>query len=192
MEVAAEGEAADPVGVDDSQVEVVVPSAEVSVGPSVPVMAAGVRSWLGSRGGDGAAGAVVWSAAAVARRETGGAATPAAPAAVVGTSGLVASAAAVPAASGTDAPTAAVVVSPAASAVGDPIGDFIRIFIGDGTASNPNGGLLIGNGYSWTAASCTGVAACDGGNGGLIGSGGNGWNGGNGGNAGWIGNGGDG
>lgn len=83
--------------------------------------------------------------------------------------------------------------SASASVVGaGPVADFLRIFFGNGTADNPNGGLLIGDGYSWTAESCTGVQACTGGNAGLIGSGGSGWNGGAGGSAGWIGNGGDG
>ncbi|MCB1292347.1 MAG: hypothetical protein KDB45_12680 [Mycobacterium sp.] len=73
-----------------------------------------------------------------------------------------------------------------ANAIGD-----LWLF-GDGTADHPDGGILIGNGYSWTASSCPGTTACVGGNGGLIGSGGNGYNGGNGGSAGWFGNGGDG
>ena len=79
----------------------------------------------------------------------------------------------------------------AAAAVGsDPISSFIRVFIGNGTADNPNGGLLIGNGFSWTVESCVNPGGCTGGNGGLIGSGGNGFNGGSGGNAGWFGHGG--
>ena len=56
--------------------------------------------------------------------------------------------------------------------------------VGDGTATNPNAGLLFGNGFSYDATTCTGGTACNGGNGGLLfGSGGNGFNGGNGGNA---------
>lgn len=59
--------------------------------------------------------------------------------------------------------------SASASVVGaGPVADFLRIFFGNGTADNPNGGLLIGDGYSWTAESCTGVQACTGGNAGLI------------------------
>ena len=87
--------------------------------------------------------------------------------------------------------------SPQASSVGsattDPMADLIRHFIGDGTADNPNAGILFGNGYSYTGyeGACT-SGACDGGNGGLIGNGGNGFNGGNGGAAGWFGHGGDG
>ena len=88
------------------------------------------------------------------------------------------------------------IVSPQASATGalvnDPVADFIRIFVGDGTATNPNGGLLIGSGYSRTAQTCTGTVACTGGNGGLLGSGGSGYHGGDGGNAGLFGSGGDG
>ncbi|TXI37833.1 MAG: hypothetical protein E6Q56_09940, partial [Mycobacterium sp.] len=169
---------------EDVEAEAVAAEApSMTAAPEVPPVASPISSWLGSRNG-GAPEAVAWSAAAVARRDTGGSAPAVQPAAVVGTAAVVPAAV---------EPTALTVVSPAAaSAVGDPISDFIRIFIGDGTASNPNGGLLIGNGYSWTALTCTGVAACTGGNGGLIGSGGNGWNGGDGGNAGWIGNGGNG
>lgn len=65
-------------------------------------------------------------------------------------------------------------------------------FIGDGTAESPNAGILMGNGYSYDAQTCTNGRVCDGGNGGLIGNGGNGYNGGSGGSAGWFGNGGDG
>ena len=71
-------------------------------------------------------------------------------------------------------------------------GSILRIFVGNGTADNPNAGVLLGNGFSYTASSCTGGTACNGGNGGLIGSGGNGYNGGTGGSAGWFGNGGNG
>lgn len=67
-----------------------------------------------------------------------------------------------------------------------------RLF-GDGTAENPDAGLLYGNGFSWDALSCTGTAACHGGNAGLLGgSAGHGFNGGNGGDAGLFGRGGDG
>ena len=91
----------------------------------------------------------------------------------------------------TAAPSAARVVAP-----GDPStsnwqpGSILRFFAGNGTADNPNGGILIGNGYSWTVDTCAGT--CDGGRGGLVGSGGNGFGGGNGGSAGWFGNGGNG
>lgn len=67
-----------------------------------------------------------------------------------------------------------------------------RLF-GDGTAENPNAGLLFGNGFSWEADTCNGTTACHGGNAGFFGgSGGNGWNGGNGGSAGLFGRGGNG
>ena len=89
-------------------------------------------------------------------------------------------------------PTAALgVQSPAAAAVSDPVSDFIRIFVGDGTPDNPNGGILLGSGYSWRSETCQ-LGPCNGGNGGLIGNGGNGFRGGNGGNAGWFGVGGNG
>ena len=68
-------------------------------------------------------------------------------------------------------------------------GAVLRVFIGNGTAENPNGGLLIGNGYSWTADTCP-TGSCTGGNGGLVGNGGAGYNGGDGGQAGWFGRGG--
>ena len=68
----------------------------------------------------------------------------------------------------------------------------LGLLVGNGTAEHPNGGILVGNGYSWTAATCTGSSSCAGGNGGIIGNGGNGYNGGDGGSAGWFGNGGHG
>ncbi len=72
-------------------------------------------------------------------------------------------------------------------------GSVIRLFIGDGTADNPNAGILLGNGYSYTGygGACT-SGACNGGNAGLIGKGGSGYQGGSGGSAGWFGNGGSG
>jgi hypothetical protein len=82
---------------------------------------------------------------------------------------------------------------PAAAPGTDPISAFIRVFIGNGTADNPNAGLLIGNGFD-------GLAGQNGGNAGLLfGSGGAGGvgtagvdngNGGTGGSAGLFGNGG--
>ena len=59
-------------------------------------------------------------------------------------------------------------------------------------AAHPNGGILMGNGYSWTSETCTGGLACNGGRSGLFGNGGNGFNGGNGGSAMLFGNGGKG
>ncbi|MGD9619542.1 MAG: hypothetical protein AB7G47_04535 [Mycolicibacterium sp.] len=80
--------------------------------------------------------------------------------------------------------------SPAAEATGSS-GTF-RLF-GNGTAENPNAGILFGSGFSWDADSCTGANPCHGGNAGMWGgNGGNGFNGGNGGSAGWSGNGGNG
>ena len=67
-------------------------------------------------------------------------------------------------------------------------GSILSIFVSNGTAEQPNAGLLIGNGYSYDRASCTGTGACNGGNAGLLfGYGGNGFNGGDGGDAGLFG-----
>lgn len=63
-------------------------------------------------------------------------------------------------------------------------GSIFRFFFSDGTAEHPDAGLLIGNGFTYTATSCPATTPCAGGRGGLlIGNGGNGFNGGNGGNA---------
>ncbi|MEI7915686.1 MAG: hypothetical protein WCH82_13130, partial [Mycobacteriaceae bacterium] len=68
------------------------------------------------------------------------------------------------------------------------VGNYIGVFISNGTVDNPDAGLFLGNGYSYDGATCTGTTACNGGRGGLLfGNGGNGWNGGNGGNAGFFG-----
>lgn len=73
----------------------------------------------------------------------------------------------------------------------NPVQNVIGIFIGNGTAAHPNAGLLVGNGYSWTAQTCNLGKACDGGRAGLlVGNGGNGFAGGAGGSAGLFGNGG--
>lgn len=69
--------------------------------------------------------------------------------------------------------------------------DPLRGFFGNGSATNPNGGLIWGHGYSWTAETCP-TGPCAGGNAGLFGNGGDGYNGGRGGSAGLFGNGGDG
>ncbi|WP_167100681.1 hypothetical protein [Mycobacterium sp. DL592] len=79
-----------------------------------------------------------------------------------------------------------------AALTSNPVTDFIAIFIGNGTATHPDAGLLIGNGFSYDATSCTGGVACNGGNAGLLGNGGNGYNGGAGGDGGLFGNGGNG
>ncbi|BBZ65636.1 hypothetical protein MINS_10650 [Mycolicibacterium insubricum] len=83
----------------------------------------------------------------------------------------------------------------------NPIAQFIRVFVGNGTAANPNAGLIIGNGYSYTAADVvanSAYASVNGGRGGLLfGNGGDGApgigsnvpalrNGGNGGNSGLL------
>ena len=46
---------------------------------------------------------------------------------------------------------------------------FLGLF-GDGTAADPNAGLLIGNGYSYSSVpgDCPGTKACNGGNSGLL------------------------
>lgn len=90
-------------------------------------------------------------------------------------------------------PVGAVVASAGAAATANPIADFVRIFVGSGTAENPNAGVLIGNGYSYTSygGACT-TGACNGGTAGLIGNGGDGFGGGHGGSAGWFGSGGTG
>ena len=80
--------------------------------------------------------------------------------------------------------------SPSANAVGSwQPGSVLRAFVGDGTASNPNGGLFVGDGFSYDATSCP-TGSCNGGSGGVFGNGGAGYNGGNGGWAGWFGRGG--
>ena len=72
---------------------------------------------------------------------------------------------------------------------GNPISDFIGIFVGNGTADNPDAGLLSA-GVGYTAATCPGTTVCNGGRGGILGDGGDGFNGGSGGAAGWFGTGG--
>lgn len=58
---------------------------------------------------------------------------------------------------------------------------------GNGTITDPDGGLLAGNGFSFTRDTCPDTRACRGGDAGpLAGNGGNGHNGGAGGNAGWY------
>ena len=77
-----------------------------------------------------------------------------------------------------------------AAAPANPIGGFLAIFIGDGTADHPDGGLLYGNGFSYSDTTCTAGIACNGGRAGLVGNGGDGFNGGDGGSAFLSGNGG--
>ena len=96
---------------------------------------------------------------------------------------------------GTGEPAAPASGPPASAVTGTPvdvIAGFLRFFVGDGTADNPDAGILIGNGYSYTGygGACA-TGACDGGTAGLLyGNGGNGFNGGDGGAAGLFGNGG--
>ena len=131
------------------------------VSASPPVAAASLAQ---HQGGRTALTPAVWAVAAVARRQSDEA-TPAAPVA--------------------PAPAR---LSAAQRTAWQP-GAILRVFVGNGTAAHPDGGILIGNGYSWTATTCP-TGACTGGNGGLIGNGGTGYNGGSGGAAGWFGNGG--
>ena len=89
--------------------------------------------------------------------------------------------------------------TPSASVTASATGDVPGFFVGNGTATHPNAGLLIGDGYSYTADDvgqsgtyCTTGNPCDGGNAGLLfGNGGNGYNGGNGGDAYFYGRGGN-
>jgi len=149
-----------------------------------PVTApSGGRGTSGS-GDSPAATPLPWTALAAARRELGGASRTAAPASRSQPAEPI-------------EPVAVSTPSAAASAPGAPAswrpGSVLRVFVGNGTADNPNAGILIGNGYSYTTygGACT-TGACDGGNGGLIGNGGDGFAGGNGGAAGWFGSGGKG
>lgn len=91
----------------------------------------------------------------------------------------------------TAAKTAAIATKTAA-AVRHPVADLVRLFVGNGDPDHPNGGVIVGNGYSWTAATCSDPAGCTGGKAGLIGNGGDGYAGGDGGDARWIGDGGNG
>jgi CubicO group peptidase (beta-lactamase class C family) len=141
--------------------------------------------WRGTSGsGDSpAATPLPWTALAPARRELGGASRIAAPASRSRPAEPIEPVA-------VSTPTAA--SAPGAPAAWRP-GSVLRFFVGNGTADNPNAGILLGNGYSYTTygGACT-TGACDGGNGGLIGNGGDGFAGGNGGAAGWFGSGGKG
>ena len=142
--------------------------------------------WRGTNGsGDSpAATPLPWTALAAARRELGGASRAAAP--------VSRSQPAEPI-----EPVAVSTPTAAASAPGAPAswrpGSVLRVFVGNGTADNPNAGILLGNGHSYTTygGACT-TGACNGGTGGLIGNGGDGFAGGHGGSAGWFGSGGKG
>ena len=106
-----------------------VPEQTAAASNTVSGLGAGLLSWLGAGGGDAPAAApLMWAVAGFARRDLSkGSTTPGAAAAV-----------------STGEPVGGVaVVSPGASATSavasNPIADFIRFFIGSGTADNPNG-----------------------------------------------------
>ena len=143
----------------------------------------GFVSWLGSDdGGTPFAEPLLWTTLAVSRRELTGRWTPSKFSAASTSSSEPAN----PVGHG---PSAAAL----AGSTAHQTPNFLSFLIGDGTATHPNAGILIGNGYSWTGyAGVCNSGACNGGQGGLIGNGGSGYNGGNGGAAGWFGNGGSG
>lgn len=117
----------------------------------------------------------MWAAAAVARRQIGSSSDVVPPAAALSI----------------EEPIALAPSASARSPTGWYPGQILDLLFSNGTAAHPNAGLLVGNGYSWTAETCL-TGACDGGDGGAIGNGGRGFNGGSGGAAGWLGTGGDG
>ncbi len=152
-----------PVAVDDSPVVAdgpasgseavdVVEAAPVAAPPVMSAAVSGrvsglggsVLAWLGGGAdGDGPAAApLAWTALAAARRELGGVSRPVNPAAAVST-GAPVDPSAVSSVSGVGAPSA--------SAIGGwQPGSILRFFVGNGTADNPNAGILLGNGYSYT------------------------------------------
>jgi hypothetical protein len=106
-----------------------------------PVTApSGGRGTSGS-GDSPAATPLPWAAAAAVRRELGGVSRAAAPA----SRSLPAEPVQPVAASSTAAATSA----PGAPAIWRP-GSVLRFFVGNGTADNPNAGILLGNGHSYT------------------------------------------
>ena len=171
-----------PAAATAAPVITTAPRAAAATG-SVDGLGANALSWLGSgaSGDSPAAAPLMWTALAVTRRELGTTTKTVAPAAVT-TSGQPLLGAA--------APNAA--ASAATLGAWQP-GSILRIFFGNGTADNPNAGIFLGNGYSYTSyeGACT-SGACNGGTGGWIGNGGNGFHGGVGGAAGWFGTGGSG
>ena len=109
-------------------------------------------AWLGGGGtGDGPAAApLAWSALAAARRELGGSALTVNPAAAVNTGEPVGPVAASVGGLGVGGLG---IGAPGAAAIGGwQPGSILRFFIGNGTAANPNAGILLGNGYSYTAS----------------------------------------
>jgi len=187
-----------PEGVDGgsagvSVVEVALPpaaSVPVASAPAPAAEAGGVAgvsddvlAWLAFGSGDGSgAGPLAWTVAAASRREFGARSRTVVPSAQVSTGEPV-------------DPVVSLIASVGSSSTA-PVegwypGAVLRFFVGDGTAANPNAGILFGSGFSWTASTCTN-GACNGGNAGLIGDGGDGYAGGNGGSAMLIGHGGNG
>jgi hypothetical protein len=172
-----------PVGVPAAPAEQVRPSAPAPVilaagSGSVTSVDGGLLNVVGSGGGDGvpAAAPLAWTALAASRREFQ------TPSAVVHPAASTTTGRAFPSGASVQA---------TASAAGNPIQNFIDVFIGNGTAENPNAGILIGDGYSWTSGTCPPNTACTGGRSGfLFGNGGNGFGGGAGGSAGLFGYGG--
>jgi hypothetical protein len=187
-----------PEGLDGGSAGVSVVEVALPPAASVPVMSApapaaeaggvagvsdDVLAWLAFGSGDGSgAGPLAWTVAAASRREFGARSRTAAPAAQVSIGEPADPVVSLGAASG--------------AAVGSPVagwypGAVLRFFVGDGTAANPNAGILYGSGFSWSAETCT-SGVCNGGNAGLIGDGGDGFSGGNGGSAMLFGHGGNG
>ncbi|MCX6480728.1 MAG: hypothetical protein NTY24_10140, partial [Mycobacterium sp.] len=122
--------------VTPAQEPVAVAASAATSTADVNGVGAGLLSWLGSGdGGFPAATPLMWAVAAATRRDS-----------------ETATANAVGA---TTAPANAVGAATAP--------DLLRFLIGDGTADNPNAGILFGNGYSWTAQTCNDPAGCDGG-----------------------------
>ena len=171
-------------------------AAAVSGPKRTPAAAAGARAvtrTAGAQAGEARAASAIRSAqrtvsarpaAAASVRSAGDREKAGAPTAVASAVAPAAVAGAFAQATAVGAPSAS------AAAVWQP-GQILRavygIFVSNGTSGSLNAGLLVGNGYSYTAADtqCAGSFVCDGGRGGLlIGAGGNGYNGGNGGNAG--------
>ena len=184
------GDSAAPFVADAAEAVVAAPMMSAATPGRVSGLGGAALAWLGGGGNsaDPTAATWAWTVAAAARREVRGTERTPYAAAAVSTDEP-----ANPVVSLTG-PAAASITSPSASATGNPIADFFRFFIGDGTADNPNAGILIGNGFSYSNdGSCYDSGfGCNGGNAGLIGNGGDGFAGGNGGSAGLFGNGGNG
>jgi len=121
----------DSVGVVADSVPVMAPApAAVSDG-----LGSGLLGWLGAGGGGSLplAGPLMLGLAGVARRDFDRPSAAVLPAAAV---------------------SSGEPLGASAAAVGNPITDLIRVFFGNGSADNPNAGILFGNGYSWTAETC--------------------------------------